>query len=43
VRDSFVAATDYKVTAFDGTIDQLAGGYIGRTIDDTVFVGAAGY
>ena len=43
VHDSFVVATDYKVTDLDGTIGQLAGGYIGRAFDDTVFVGAAGY
>lgn len=43
VRDSFVVATDYKLTDLDGTIGQLAGGYVGRSIEETVFVGAAGY
>lgn len=43
VHDSFVVATDYKVTDLDGVVGQLAGGYIGRAIDDTLFLGAAGY
>ena len=43
VHDPFVVATDYKVTALDGKVGQLAGGYIGRAMDDILFIGAAGY
>ena len=43
VHDPFVVATDYKVTDFDGKVGQLAGGYIGRAMDETLFIGAAGY
>lgn len=43
VHDPFVVATDYKVTDLDGELGQLAGGYIGRLIEDVLFVGGAGY
>jgi hypothetical protein len=43
VDNPFVVATDYKVTDLDGELGQLAGGYIGRVIEDTLFVGGAGY
>ena len=36
-------ATDYKVTDLDGEVGQLAGGYIGRAIENVLFVGGAGY
>ena len=43
VHNPFVVATDYKVTDLDGEVGQLAGGYIGRSIEDALFVGGAGY
>ncbi len=43
VHDPFVVAADYKVTDLDGKVGQLVGGYIGRAMDDTLFIGAAGY
>lgn len=43
VHNPFVVATDYKVTDLDGELGQLAGGYVGRVIEDTLFVGGAGY
>ena len=43
VHDSLIVATDYKVTDLDGELGHLAGGYIGRVIEDVLFVGGAGY
>ena len=43
VHNPFVVATDYKVTDLDGEVGQLAGGYVGRVIEDALFVGGAGY
>jgi hypothetical protein len=43
LHNPFVVAADYKITSLDGDVGQLAGGYIGRAIDNTVFLGAAGY
>ena len=43
VHNPFVVATDYKVTNLDGEVGQLAGGYVGRVIEDALFVGGAGY
>ena len=43
VHNPFVVATDFKVTALDGELGQLAGGYVGRLIEDTLFLGGAGY
>jgi hypothetical protein len=43
VRTPFVFAPDYKVTEIDGDRRQMAGGFIGRAFDETLFVGAAGY
>lgn len=43
VHNPFVVAADYKITELDGDVGQLAGGYIGQAIDDTLFFGAAGY
>ena len=40
-HNPFVVATDYKVTDLDGEFGQLAGGYIGLVIEDTLFVGGA--
>ena len=42
-HNPFVVATDYKLTDLDGELGQLAGGYIGRLIEDVLFVGGAGY
>lgn len=43
VHTPFVVAPDYKVTDINGELGQLAGGYIGRVIDDALFIGGAGY
>ena len=43
VHDPFVVAPDYKVTDFDGDTGQLAGFYAGRSIEQALFVGGAGY
>jgi hypothetical protein len=43
VHNPFVVAPDYKVTDLDGEFGQLAGGYVGRSIDDALFVGGGGY
>lgn len=43
VHTPFVVAADYKVTDVDGDLGQLAGGYVGRLIDDTLLIGGAGY
>ena len=43
VHSPLVVAADYKVTDLDGEFGQLAGGYVGRVIEEVVFVGGAGY
>ena len=43
VHNPFVVAPDYKVTDLDGEFGQLAGVYAGRSIEDTLFIGGAGY
>jgi hypothetical protein len=43
VHNPFIVAPDYKVTDLDGELGHLAGGYVGRAIEDTLFVGGGGY
>ena len=43
VRNPFVVAPDYKVTDVDGDFGQLAGVYAGVSIQNTLFIGGAGY
>ena len=43
VHNPFVVAPDYKVTDLDGEASQLAGGYVGRIVEEAVFIGGAGY
>ena len=43
VHNPFVVAPDYKVTDLDGAFGQLAGFYVGKSLEDTVFIGGAGY
>ena len=43
IPSKIVIAPDYKVTDIDGAFGQLAGVYGGTLIDNTLFVGAAGY
>jgi hypothetical protein len=43
VHNPFVVAPDYKVTDLDGEFGQLAGFYAGKSFDDRVFLGGAGY
>jgi hypothetical protein len=43
VHSPFVVAPDYKVTDLDGEFGQLAGFYAGKSLQDTVFIGGAGY
>jgi hypothetical protein len=43
VRNPVVVAPDYKVTDLDGELGQLVGGYAGKLIDGSLFLGGAGY
>jgi hypothetical protein len=43
VRNPFVVAPDYKVTDLDGEFGQLAGFYVGKSLQDRLFIGGAGY
>ena len=43
VHNPFVVAADYKVTDLDDEFGQLAGFYAGKTIEDRLFIGGAGY
>ena len=43
VHNPFVVAPDYKLTDLDGEFGQLAGFYVGKSIEETVFIGGAGY
>jgi hypothetical protein len=43
IQNGWVLAPDFKVTDFDGRTGELAGGYGGRLIDGTLFIGGAGY
>jgi hypothetical protein len=43
VHSPLVVAPDYKVTDLDGEFGQLAGAYVGRSIEDALFIGGAGY
>ena len=43
IHNGIVVAPDYKVTDFDGDVAQLAGGYVGRVMDDRLLIGGAGY
>jgi hypothetical protein len=43
VHNPFVVAPDYKVTDLDGEFGQLAGFYVGKSLEDTLFIGGAGY
>jgi hypothetical protein len=43
VHNPFVVAPDYKVTDLDDEFGQLAGFYAGKTIEDRLFIGGAGY
>jgi hypothetical protein len=43
VHSPFIVAPDYKITDLDGDVGQLVGGYIGRAIEDVLFVGGGGY
>ena len=43
VHNPFVVAPDYKVTDLDGEFGQLAGFYAGKSLEDTLFIGGAGY
>jgi hypothetical protein len=43
VHNPFVVAPDYKVTDFNGELGQLAGVYAGRSVEDALFIGGAGY
>jgi hypothetical protein len=43
VRNPFVVAPDYKVTNLDDEFGQLAGFYAGKSIEDRLFIGGAGY
>lgn len=43
VHTPFVVAADYKVTDLDGDLGQLAGGYVGRLVDDMLLIAGAGY
>jgi hypothetical protein len=43
VHNPFVVAPDYKVTDLDGEFGQLAGFYVGKSLEDRVFIGGAGY
>ncbi len=43
IDNPFVVAPDYKVTDLDGEFGQLAGAYVGRSIEEALFIGGAGY
>jgi hypothetical protein len=43
VHNPVVVAPDYKVTDLDGEFGQLAGVYVGKSLEDRVFIGGAGY
>src|SRR5262249_15749730 len=43
MHNGFVAAPDVKVTQVDKKTSALAGDYAGWLVDDTFFVGGAGY
>lgn len=43
VDNPFVVAPDYKVTRLNRSTGQLAGAYVGRVLDDVLFIGGAGY
>ncbi len=43
IHDGWVLAPDFKVTDVDNRTGELAGAYGGRLIDDTLFIGGAGY
>src|SRR5881409_1187089 len=43
IHDGWVLAPDFKVTEVDNRTGELAGAYGGRLIDNTLFIGGAGY
>ena len=43
IHDGWVLAPDFKVTDVDNRTGELAGAYGGRLIDNTLFIGGAGY
>ena len=43
VHNPFVVAPDYKVTDLDGEFGQLAGFYVGKSLEERLFIGGAGY
>ena len=43
VHNPFVVAPDYKVTDLDDEFGQLAGFYAGKSVEDRLFIGGAGY
>jgi hypothetical protein len=43
VHSGFLVAPDFKITEVDKKTSELAGGYAGWVIDDTIFVGGGGY
>lgn len=43
IHNGIVVAPDYKFTELNGDTAQLAGAYVGRVIDDRLFIGGAGY
>jgi hypothetical protein len=43
IHSPFVVAPDYKIADVDGNTGQLAGGYAGRLLDETLFVGGGFY
>jgi hypothetical protein len=43
IQNPFVAAPDFKIADVDGDTGQLAGAYVGRLLDDTLFIGGGYY
>jgi hypothetical protein len=43
VHNPFVVAPDYKVTDLNDDLGQLAGAYVGTSIEETLFFGAGAY
>ena len=43
IESPFVAAPDFKIADIDGHTGQLAGAYVGRLLDNTLFVGGGYY
>jgi hypothetical protein len=43
IRPSTVVAIDAQATDVNGSIGTLAGGYVGRVLDESLFIGGAGY